>query len=153
MSFLKDEGDEKHPDFITSQYHSLKANTGMFMVRKGKWKYIQYGHFLSDFYEYKPQLFDLENDKEEMYDVSMQNEEIVNEMENILRERYDYEYVDCVAKRTDFEIFEEFVWNKYNQSEIEKYFENTYKGFNQTDWEKVVKWRNELLDSASCDEL
>eukprot|EP01083_Nonionella_stella_P201890 738117_1 len=74
MSFLNDDISDdlygEHPDYITSQYHSLKANTGSFMVRKGKWKYIQYGHYLNTFKNYKAQLFDLDNDPQEIYDVS-----------------------------------------------------------------------------------
>eukprot|EP01084_Bolivina_argentea_P065862 120056_1 len=46
-----------HPKYITSQYHAFAANTGLFMVRKHKYKYIQYGHYLSAFKNYKPLLF------------------------------------------------------------------------------------------------
>eukprot|EP01084_Bolivina_argentea_P129140 228126_1 len=42
----------QHPDFITSQYHSNMGNTGSFMVRQGKWKYITFGHFLKAFENY-----------------------------------------------------------------------------------------------------
>merc|ERR1712130_759121 len=156
MPFLSDNVDidyKDHPNYITSQYHSLKANTGSFMVRKDQWKYIQYGHYLSTFKNYKPQLFDLENDPEEIYDVSASNQNIVNEMENILLNRYNYEYIDCVAKKTDLEIFDEFVWNKYNQTEVYKYFKKTYAGFNETDWETVVNWRNELKAAPECESL
>ncbi len=32
-----------------------------------------------------------------------------------MTDTYDYEYADCVAKQTDFDIVEEFVWKQYNQ--------------------------------------
>eukprot|EP01083_Nonionella_stella_P165491 550644_1 len=151
MPFLSDDGDihnqvGQHPEYITSQYHSLKANTGSFMVRKGKWKYIEYGHSLKAFTDYKAQLFDLELDPQEMYDVSKWNGDIMREMENILLTQYDYEYADCVAKKTDLDIFNEFVWNKYSQSQVYKYLQNTYHGFDTADWEKIVNWRNELMN-------
>ena len=57
-----DDNNNKHPDYVTSQYHSNHANTGLFMVWKGKYKYIQYGHYLNAFKNYKPQLFNLNND-------------------------------------------------------------------------------------------
>ena len=146
-------GDNKHPDYVTSQYHSLKANTGSFMVRKGKWKYIQYGHYLNAFKNYKPQLFDLDNDSNEINDVSEENENVVNELEQILSSTYNYEYADCMAKKQDIDLFNEFVWNKYNQTQVYDYFKKTYSGFNQTDWNTVVEWRNELMNAPNCSTL
>eukprot|EP01084_Bolivina_argentea_P244723 409917_1 len=71
MPYLIDNEDKNdHPDFVTSQYHSNFANTGLFMVRKGKYKYIQYGHTLSAFKNYKPQLFNLNDDPYELNDIS-----------------------------------------------------------------------------------
>mmetsp|Transcript_28131 Transcript_28131/g.44618 ORF Transcript_28131/g.44618 Transcript_28131/m.44618 type:complete len:254 (-) Transcript_28131:90-851(-) len=142
-----------HADYVTSQYHSLKANTGSFMVRKGKWKYIQYGHYLSAYKNYEAQLFDLESDPNEVDDVSAENENVVNEMEQILKQTYDYEYADCVAKKQDMEMFNEFVWNKYNQTQVYDFLKQTYHGFDDTDWQTVVSWRNELMNADECDSL
>eukprot|EP01084_Bolivina_argentea_P192351 330248_1 len=67
MPFLDgDDDNNKHSDFVTSQYHSNHANTGLFMVRKGKYKYIQYGKNLKAFKNYKPQLFNLDDDPNEL---------------------------------------------------------------------------------------
>ena len=151
MPFLDgNNNDNKHPDYVTSQYHSKNANTGLFMVRKGKYKYIQYGHYLNAFKDYKPQLFNLEDDPYELNDISSENENVVNEMEKLLLDRYDYEFADCVAKQTDMNIFNQFIWNVYNESQVYQLFKQTYKGFNSTDWDQVVKWRNELTNSPKC---
>ena len=50
---------------MISQYHSNMGNTGSYIVRKGNYKYVQFGHYLTAINNktpYRPQLFDLEND-------------------------------------------------------------------------------------------
>merc|ERR1712228_686638 len=94
--------------------------------------------------DYKPQLFDLDNGPNELNDISDENGEIVDEMENILVNRIDYEYADCVGKQNDMSIFNEFIWDVYNQTQVYQLFVKTYKGFNETDWETVKQWRTEL---------
>ncbi len=53
--------DEK-PRVILSEYHGGGSNTGTFMLRTGRWKYIHY-------VGYRPQLFDLEADPIEAHDL------------------------------------------------------------------------------------
>jgi len=62
---------------ILSQYHSNMGNTGSFMVRKGPWKYITFGHTLSTFSEsaYTAQLFNVDADPDEQNDVSSDNKD------------------------------------------------------------------------------
>ncbi|MBX2880455.1 MAG: sulfatase-like hydrolase/transferase [Granulosicoccus sp.] len=48
---------------IFSEYHAAGAVSGAYMVRVGRWKYIHYVGF-------EPELFDLENDPEELHDVA-----------------------------------------------------------------------------------
>eukprot|EP01084_Bolivina_argentea_P020443 38010_1 len=141
--------DKKHPSYITSQYHSNQGNTGSFMVRKGKWKYIQFGHYLKAYSDYKPQLFDVKNDPSELNDVSLANPDIVKDLETILSNEYNYEYVDCIAKHNDFTLFEEFQWNLYNQSALMSRLQLAYTGFDENDWETIVDWRNELLNATN----
>ena len=152
MPFLKEGYNvtSKRRDYVTSQYHSNLANTGVFMVRKGEWKYIQYGHYLKAFENYIAQLFNIVMDPDEIDNVVMNYREIVDEMEIILRNEYDYEMIDCVAKQNDFKVFEEFYWDKYNQSELYKKFEKNYHGFDDNDWQSVINWRNELLSKKQC---
>src|SRR5690606_18676501 len=44
---------------ILSEYHAAGSNSAGFMLRKGRWKYHYYVGF-------RPELFDLENDPEEL---------------------------------------------------------------------------------------
>ena len=53
------EGDEDETRIAFSEYHAHGARNGMFMVRKGDYKYVYYP-------ENPPQLFDLQNDPHEL---------------------------------------------------------------------------------------
>ncbi|UQZ86854.1 Choline-sulfatase [Paenibacillus konkukensis] len=52
--------DVERSDFVFSEYHAHGMPVGMYMIRWDRWKYV---HFNG----YTPQLFDLENDPEEMF--------------------------------------------------------------------------------------
>ena len=66
---------------ILSEYHDGGSTTGTFMIRWDKWKYVYYVDHL-------PQLFDLENDPDEMKDLSGDTnyKTILQEAERRLRE-------------------------------------------------------------------
>jgi choline-sulfatase len=52
------------PDrIVLSEYHGMGSTTGAFMVRHGRYKYVHY-------VAYRPQLFDLEADPEELHDLA-----------------------------------------------------------------------------------
>eukprot|EP01084_Bolivina_argentea_P192347 330242_1 len=155
VPFLDGESDNyiQYPDFITSQYHSNMGNTGAFMVRSGKYKYIQYGHYLKAYQNYTAQLFDLEKDPNELTDISQSNSDVCNTMEQKLLSKYNYEQVDCEAKQLQYWIFNKYFWDKYNQTQLYKKFENSYKGFNQTDWQTILDWRQEMKTAPTCDQV
>jgi len=48
---------------VLSEYHGMGSATGAFAIRVGKWKYVHYA-------KYAPQLFDLENDPDEIHDLA-----------------------------------------------------------------------------------
>jgi choline-sulfatase len=83
------------PDRIVfSEYHAVGSNTAGFMVRKGRWKYHCY-------VRYRPELFDLDTDPEEMSDLaqSPSHAAVVADMEVILRNICDPDQVDREAKQ------------------------------------------------------
>ena len=80
---------------------------------------------------------------------SAQYAEVCEEMEAILLNLYDHEYIDCVAKKMDAQIFEEYFWNEYNTSAMYKQLQNTYQEFDQNDWQAILNWRSEIA-SISC---
>lgn len=78
---------------VFSEYHGGGAPVGMYMIRCGKWKLIYYVGADSE-------LFDLENDPNESYDLSHTTEgaRVVQRMESSLRSIVDPEEVDARAK-------------------------------------------------------
>ena len=78
---------------VLSQYHAVGAPTGAFMLRQGMWKYV---HFVG----MPPELFDLENDPEEMHDLGQElaQSDRIAAFERALRNMLDPEAVDASAK-------------------------------------------------------
>ena len=118
------------------------------------WLRVSSLHGVQNLTQYRPQLFNVKTDPNEITDISgdSKNEQVLQEMESILTDAFNYEYIDCVAKQNDFVIFEEYFWNVYNQSDLYQQLAKVYDGFNDTDWETIVQWRQELLNAKSCEE-
>ena len=45
-------------------------------------------------------------------------------------------------------IFEEFMWNKNSQTQLYNKMTQAYHGFNETDWQRLINWRNEMLNAT-----
>mgnify|MGYP001229103756 CR=1 FL=1 len=87
-------GNPEDPDReIFSEFHAQGAITGLFMVRRGKFKYIHY-------VDYLPELFDLNEDPEELNDLSAspKHQNILVELKAALRRIVDPEEMDRQAK-------------------------------------------------------
>ena len=84
----------ERPAWVLSQYHSNFANTDIFMLREGPWKYIAYAG-------YEPQLFNLDDDPDEMTNLASSNTDVAGAMDAKLRSIVDYEAVDAKAKAYD----------------------------------------------------
>jgi choline-sulfatase len=77
---------------VFSEYHAVGATAGIYMVRKGRWKYVHYvGH--------RPQLFDLELDPQEATDLgeSRGHASIRADLEAELHKILDPEAVNAMA--------------------------------------------------------
>ena len=85
---------EPRRDWVLSQYHSNFANTGIFMLRHGPWKYIAYPG-------YAPQLFHVDQDPDETVNLVSERSDIAGAMDEKLRDIVDYEAVDARAKAYD----------------------------------------------------
>ena len=88
---------------VISEYHAISAVAGAFMLRFGKWKYCHY-------VAYRPQLFDLEADPEELVDLATDPgfADVVAEGERRLRGTLDPEAVDARAKERQSELLASF---------------------------------------------
>ena len=86
---------------VFSEYHASGAETAAYLIRKGKKKYIHY-------VDYPPELYDLETDPEEQDDLAgkPESEEIIAELEGVLRDILDPAEVDARAKRDQAALIE-----------------------------------------------
>eukprot|EP01102_Stenamoeba_stenopodia_P007230 TRINITY_DN2011_c0_g6_i1.p1 TRINITY_DN2011_c0_g6~~TRINITY_DN2011_c0_g6_i1.p1 ORF type:complete len:825 (-),score=170.43 TRINITY_DN2011_c0_g6_i1:84-2489(-) len=124
------------PDFITSQYHSNFGNTGSFMIRQGPWKYIAFGELLG--VNLPSQLFNLDEDPDELDDVAAENPDVVAELDALLRTVIDYPTVDKIVKEQDKAKY--LSWAAYAGDPIDNFFIPGYIGFDDTDLAKVEQW-------------
>jgi choline-sulfatase len=88
---------------IFSEYHAAGSNTAGFMLRRGRWKYHHYVRF-------RPELFDLEIDPEELRDLAEDpaHAGVLREMEAALRRICDPDAVDARAKADQRALVERF---------------------------------------------
>ncbi|MEL6999057.1 MAG: sulfatase/phosphatase domain-containing protein, partial [Pseudomonadota bacterium] len=77
---------------VFSEYHAAGAVTGAFMLRKGHWKLIHYVGF-------EPELFDLQNDPEELTNLanSTEHASVLAALQSDLRAICDPEETDALA--------------------------------------------------------
>ena len=85
------------------EYHASSSPTGVFMLRKGRYKLIYY-------VEYEPELFDLEADPEETIDLAGNPDyaDVLKEYEGYLRAICDPEKTDRQAKDDQNVLIEKF---------------------------------------------
>ncbi len=84
---------------VLSEYHGMGSTTGAYMVRVGKYKYVHY-------VKYQPQLFDLEQDPDEIHDLSAKSEmaSVLQECRQKLFAMLDPVEVDQRAKARQAEL-------------------------------------------------
>ena len=87
-------GKADRPDSVLCQYHGNFANTGEFMLRRGTYKYVAYAG-------YESQLFNLEDDQEEIDNLLQNEPELALKMDQELRKLVDYNAVDYKVKQYD----------------------------------------------------
>ncbi len=84
---------------VISEYHATTAVAGAYMLRDGRYKYVHY-------VAYRPQLFDLERDPEELVDVAADPAyaEVLARCRARMLAMFDPDEVDQRAKRRQAEI-------------------------------------------------
>jgi len=86
---------------VVSEYHASSSKAGETMIRNGRWKYV---YFVQ--YPDRPELFDLENDPEELRDLGTDkaHNAVREECHQKLLAMLDPEEVDRKAKRRQAEL-------------------------------------------------
>lgn len=84
---------------IFGEYHAAGAVNGVYMLRRGRWKYVNYANM-------PPQLYDLVADPEELSDLALgpEHQDVLKQFENRLRARLDPEATDARIKRLQLDI-------------------------------------------------
>jgi arylsulfatase K len=123
-------------------------NTTEYMLRKGPWKYIVYVNYPS-------QLFNMEEDSDELNDLSKTEPEVVKEMDKALREIVDYEecHERCVKYckesfikwREDAKAgkFSDSTYSRRNREPATTYediMDNCYTGFSEEHEKQLQSW-------------
>ncbi|MBN2150125.1 MAG: sulfatase-like hydrolase/transferase [Candidatus Lokiarchaeota archaeon] len=133
-------------DYAFSMYTGTAANTSMFMLRTGRWKYVAYPGF-------EPQLFDLAADPDEITNLAKGEPGVVKELDAKLRGVCDYErvhaewqawckasfraYRDKLKGRT-IPLFEYGAKNP--RATYEDVIANTYKGWTPAHAKQIEQW-------------
>ncbi|MDE0132953.1 MAG: sulfatase-like hydrolase/transferase, partial [bacterium] len=121
------------PNYVFSEYHSNFSNTGIAMWRQGPWKYIRYAG-------YDPQLFNLDDDPEEMTNLAQSHPHIVQDLDARLESLVDFNQADTQAKTNDRHNYQ--TWRQpLTPAEIQEALTNSHQGhWTPADDEEVENW-------------
>jgi len=150
MPLLAGETDRSR-NWALAMFTGCTANTTMFMLREGDWKYIAYPG-------YEPQLFNLADDPAEIRNWAATEAGVVKEMDRKLRQIVDYDEVHARAMRYNRASFRkwraeaqagqysttEYGRNPKNPADTyEEIMENTYMGWIAEHEVQLNRWLNE----------
>ena len=132
-SLLAGGRDSDRPDWVLSEFHGSTLPTGTFMLRQDAWKYVAY-------VEYPPQLFNLDEDPDEIVDLAAARPEIVDAMDATLRAIVDYEAVDARVKTYDRQSFR--VWREARRAEgtYATLMARVYSGWDDLSEDEIEPW-------------
>ena len=125
-------------------------NTSAYMLRKDRWKYIAYGG-------YAPQLFDMENDPQELVDLAEMRPHVVERLDKDLRAVVDYEQT-----HRDWTAYCKGAFRQWRRQAMRglyvdgsyalagapsnnywRIMDNSFTGYTREDEETVDKWLDE----------
>ena len=124
------------PDYVFSEYHSNFANTGIAMWRQDPWKYIRYAG-------YDPQLFNLDDDPEELTNLAPTHPEVVQRLDARLESLVDFDDADRRAKTDDRHNFQ--AWRQpLTPTEFNEAMTNAHQAhWTPTDTQHLESWLSE----------
>ena len=139
----------KSRDWAYACFMGCTTNTSEYMLRKDNRKYIAYGDFES-------QLFDIENDPQELNDLASAEPDITSRLDKELRDIVDYQQTHQDWLRYCKEAFRE--WRRQAKrgmftdctygladnpsNDYWKIMDNAFTGFNEEDDKKLEEWIN-----------
>ena len=136
----------EHPGWALTEYHDTSCETGMFMLRQDRWKYVVYSG--------QPcQLFDVYADVWEMDDLSTTRPDVVAEMDARLRQVVAYERVDRKVKEYDRASFARWREERQAAGDYQSLMARIFSGWDglqpgqedpwtEADEERLLHWLN-----------
>jgi len=132
-----------HPEWVISEFHGTTCNTGATVLRCGDWKYVAYAG-------YEPQLFNLKSDPDEVRNLAEIRPDVVKEMDDLLRQIFDYEEVDARAKAYDKQSFRQWRQEQLVASTYWQTMARVYSGWDHLSDDAIWPWTDkdeQLIDS------
>lgn len=126
----------QRPDWVLSEFHGTSCNTGVFMLRQGYWKYIVY-------VGYKPQLFNLKDDPDEIRNLAQGRPDIVKKMEELLQQIVDYEAVDAKVKAYDKASFRQWRKEQITAGTYYQTMSRIFSGWSNLSDDDIQLWTEE----------
>ncbi len=123
----------KRPDWVLSEYHDSTCDTGLFMLRRGDWKYVAYVGC-------EGQLFNLADDPDEVADQAAAAPDVVSEMDARLREIVDYEAVDAKVKEYDRRSFRQWRDQQRAAGTYEQNMARIHSGWDNLPDDEIIPW-------------
>jgi len=124
------------PDWALMECHETTCPTGIFMLRRGDWKYIVHvGEWT--------QLFNLADDPWELCNLAELHPDIAREMDRALREIVDYEEVDARAKAYDRTSFRQWRDEQRAAGTYEETMARIHSGFDALADDDVEPWTDD----------
>lgn len=120
-------------DWAFAEYNGDRCNTGAYMLRQDRWKYVKY-------VGYEPQLFDLEEDPWEVRNLAADRPEVVEELDALMGTSFDCEAIDAAARAYDRESF--LRWSEQARADgtYEQTMAHVYSGFDRQCIEDLRPW-------------
>lgn len=134
-------------DGVYACFTGTTLNTSAYMLRKGQWKYVAY-------FGYAPQLFDMENDPQELHNLSSELPSVVEQLDKELRSIVDYEQTHRDWLAYNKEAFREwrrqakrglyvdgsYALRERPSTDYWEIMDNAFTGYNQEDEKTVQRW-------------
>ena len=121
------------PDWVLSEFHDTPMSTGVFMLRRGHWKYVAYVGC-------EAQLFHLGEDPGELHNLAAERPDVAREMDGRLRAIVDYEEVDARAKAYDRDAFRAWREEERAAGTYRDTMARIYSGFDGLRDDEIMPW-------------
>ena len=121
------------PDWVLTEFHDTSLPTGMFMLRRGDWKYIAYVGYVA-------QLFHLADDPDETRDLAAARPDVVADMDRLLRGIVDYEAVDAKVKEYDRRSFRQWRAEQRAAGTYEQAMAKVFSGWDALGDDEIQPW-------------